>query len=470
MQGNLAAVLQCLQDWCSVPPMRDTDGTSHGTENTEQNTNQDSDENVQRDGRGSVRERFSNWRASRSATAQENAELIRREERRREAARNTERNKAARAALLSRYGSGTEQSAVRDEDLAPVPRGMRWIAVWIDRTIGALPLLAPLILSGYFTTHVFHGEGQPINIPLGFALIAAGALEGGVWKLVALLSKTMLEGDSTIGLRVSLGIYLGVISGMIYWHADWAARHAGLADGAMDNWNWVPAAGAALFSLLGVRIWMHSARFRYRVALREAGRVDKQAPKFAFLAWILTPVETAKALRHAVRYRIESPIEAVEDRRLWNASGKPRVWPVLEDDLILEDAERPVLPVPPLRVPSRTGSPSVPRPVSPAGPRPALTSTPKQMSSEGDLQDMEDVLKYAGHLLVVIEAFPQWKDGGVPSVRNIRDAIHAYRQSQEDGSEFKSMSVADKVQKALIKLRSHPHLVDVINASTTETN
>jgi hypothetical protein len=443
--------------------MDDMDGTSHGTENTEQDTEQD----VPKDKRPSVRQRFGEWRASRAMTAQENAEAARLAEHRKEEQRNMERNKAARAAALSRAASGNERGTTRDENLAPVPRPMRWFGVWADRTVGALPLLAPLILSGYFTTHVFHGTGQPINIPIGFALIAAAALEGGVWKLVALLSKTMLEGDSTIGLRVSLSIYLGVISGLIYWHADWVARAAGAENGAAHDWAWVPAAGAALFSLLGVRIWMHSARYQYRVALRDAGRVDKQAPKFAFLAWILTPMETPKALRHAVRYRIESPIEAVEDRRLWVVSGKPKVWPVLKDADSSEDAQRSQ---PPVHVPSRTSAPSVPsapRPVSSGSQRPALPAGPNHPSSEDELKDMEDVLKYAGHLLVVIEAFPHWRDGAVPSVRNIRDAIHAYRQNQEDGSEFRSMSVADKVQKALIKLREHPHLVDVINTDTT---
>jgi hypothetical protein len=443
--------------------MTDTDGTSHGTENTERDAEQDVPEN-----KGpSVRQRFSAWRASRAMTAQENAEAARLAEHRKEEERNMERNKAARAAALSRAASGTGRVAERDDVLAPVPRKMRWLAVWADRTVGALPLLAPLILSGYFTTHVFHGTGQPVNIPLGFALIAAGALEGGVWKLVALLSKTMLEGDSTVGLRASLAIYLSVISGLIYWHADWAARASGATNGALDGWAWVPAAGAALFSLLGVRIWMHSARFQYRVALREAGRVDKQAPKFAFLAWILTPVETPKALRHAVRYRIESPIEAVEDRRLWIASGRPRVWPVLKD---VEDTEDAIRTTASVSVPSRPGTVPAARPVSSPTQRPALPAVPNPPSSEDDLKDMEDVLKYAGHLLVVIEAFPDWRDGNVPSVRNIRDAIHAYRQSQEDGSEFRSMSVADKVQKSLMKLRNHPHLIDVINANTPGDN
>ncbi len=447
--------------------MSDTDGTSHGTQDTERDAEQDTE-------RPSVRERFATWRASRAMTAQENAEAARLAEHRKEEQRNMERNKAARAAALSRATSGGERGTARDEILAPVPRKMRWLGVWVDRTIGAMPLLAPLILSGYFTTHVFHGEGQPINIPLGVAILAAAALEGGVWKLVALLSKTMLEGDSTVGLRASLALYLGVISGLIYWHADWAARAKGFEHGALDGWGWVPAAGAALFSLLGVRIWMHSARFQYRVALREAGRVDKQAPKFAFLAWILTPIETPKALRHAVRYRIESPIEAVEDRRLWVASGKPRVWPVLE---YVEDKEDALRVPASVTVPQRSAATPAPRPAPPAvrplssaTERPALPSGANHPSSEDELKDMEDVLKYAGHLLVVIEAFPEWRDGGVPSVRNIRDAIHASRQSQEDGSEFKSMSVADKVQKALIKLRSHPHLVDVINANTPESN
>ena len=452
--------------------MSDEKRTSHGTEDAVQDT--EHLENTEH--RPSVRKRIADWRTSRAMTAHENAQAARLAEHRKEQERNAARDRAARAAAASRKAAENTSGTERDDLLAPVPRKMRWLAVWLDRTIGALPLLAPLILSGYFTTHVFYGEGQPINIPLGVAILAAGALEGGVWKLVALLSKTMLEGDSTVGLRASLAIYLSVISGLIYWHADWVARSQGADSGALDGWGWVPAAGAAIFSLLGVRIWMHSARFQYRVALREAGRVDKQAPKFAFLAWILTPVETPKALRHAVRYRIESPIEAVEDRRLWVAADKPRVWPVLEDteQSVPFRQEVPSRPVP-LTATVRTQTSPVPRPAVPRAERPALSSAPapaSPASSESAIDEMEDILKYAGHLLIVIDAFRGWENGPVPSVRNIRDAIHAYRQNQEDGGEFRSMSVADKVQKALIKLREHPHLVDIMNAQrgTEETS
>ncbi len=235
------------------------------------------------------------------------------------------RTRAAAVAAASRRDRTVEPVAETDADLAPVPRWLRWVGVWADRTIGTIPLAAPLLVSGAYTVQVF--TDAPLNAHLGLALLVTTALEGGVWKLARLYEKTLVDGDSTIALRLGIGVYLAIISGLIYWHAD------------VHGADWRPALGVAVMSTLGVFIWSRTARWQRRAELRARGRVDRQAPKFAALAWLLTPVETPKALRHAVKYRIESPVDALADRRLFVAAGKPAIWPPLEtgDEEATED-------------------------------------------------------------------------------------------------------------------------------------
>lgn len=226
--------------------------------------------------------------------------------------------KAPKTAPKQRPAGHTTET---EADIAPVPQRLRWLGIWLDRTFGAVPLAAPLVVSGYYTVQVFTGE--PINAPMAIALMATGALEGGLWKLSRLYEKTLVAGDSTIALRAGIGLYLAFISGLIYWHADHMAKLEGRED---IGWDWIPAAGVAAMCALGVFIWSRTARWMRRRELHAAGRVDKQAPKFASLAWVLTPIETPKALRHAVKWRIDSPLDAVTDRRLYRAAGRPVLW------------------------------------------------------------------------------------------------------------------------------------------------
>jgi hypothetical protein len=230
------------------------------------------------------------------------------------------------AAVLATYRPTGKPSRVVEspDDIAPMPRWMKVLGVWIDRTFGAIPLAAPLIVSGDYTMQVF--TAAPINAHPLVALAATCALEGGVWKLSRLYEKTLVAGDSTIALRAGIGVYLALISGLIYWHAG-----ATTSGNRLTAESTLPAVGVAVMSALGVYIWSRTARWARRRELHAMGRVDTQAPKFAAMAWVLCPVETPQALRHAVKYRIPSPVQAVESLRLFKASGRPAVWPPVAD-------------------------------------------------------------------------------------------------------------------------------------------
>lgn len=279
--------------------------------------------------------------AARTARLQRNTERLAAEQR--EADRRTA---ATRSALRARTTNRTTSGSGAREEIAPIPRRMVWVGIWLARTFGALPLVAPLIVSGWFTMNVFRAD--PIFAPDPIALLITLALEGGVFKLVKVYGDTLLEGDSTIGLRLGIGVYLAVISGLIYWHA-WhlaglAAEQHGLPAAAGHlGWGWLPAAGTALFSALGVFICGKDARFQHRVALRAADRVDRQAPKFSAWSWVLCPWETPWAFRHAVKFRLERPSAAVDDYRLWKEAGKPTIWPELDEADLgpIEVAEHP---------------------------------------------------------------------------------------------------------------------------------
>lgn len=427
--------------------------------------------------------RFAQWRAARAGTAEQRAA----EQRAARTALNAERDAAARAAFRARTASrtaGTVHTRTAEE-IAPVPQKMLWWGVWADRTVGAIPLLAPLIVSGYFTTQVFRGD--PIGAPLLVALVVTGALEGGVWRLARLYDRTLLEGDSTVGLRLGILGYLALISGLIYWHAWYHARQAAVAahlaaSQAKLGWSWIPAAGTAVMSILGVYIWGRAARFQHRVKLRQQGKIDAQAPKFAALSWLLCPIETPRALRHATKYRIVSPQEAVYDLRLFRAAGRPRIWPVLDG----EDTEHP-----PRNAPARPAASATER--TAAGPVPRTVSSPERAAvpfrgvphdgtehgtvhgtpavaehpepangtpaaaggvphGTGNTEhrdgtaDDPDVLRYADHILAIADAYPAWATNP-PSVRKATAAIHAAREAR--GDTFNSMSITQQVLKVM---------------------
>lgn len=393
----------------------------------------------------------------------------RRDERRRDALaeRTAERDAAYRSASQRRSAGRSSAHTVRTaEEIAPVPEWMRRTGVWLDRTLGAVPLIAPLGLSAWFTAHVF--IDAPISLPVWVALIATGALEGGAWKLSRIYEKTLLEGDSTISLRVGLGLYLGIISGLIYWHAWYQAGQT-----VYMGWNWIPAAACAVLSWLGIYIWGRSARYQHRVQLRRDGRIDRQAPKFAILSWLLTPLRTWHALRHAVIFRIDSPTTAVEDLRDYRAAGRPKVWPSVYAELVPRPQRDTMRDVPhgqtELAAPRLKAIPSVP------SRRPALGSVPRDDGTDGTGADSSDdsgtrddgtrddgtdpagvvdpeMLRLADHMLTVAAAFPDWQND-MPSVSKTVEAIAAARA--KDGDTFNSRSTAAKVINALKRVARH---------------
>lgn len=269
-------------------------------------------------------------RAERNPGLRENVAEARRNaaiaERQRNDAIRAEQQRAERSAIALRRTTRTRSARPTAEQIAPLPNWMRIVGVWFDRTFGALPLVAPLLVSGFFTSRVMTDD--PISAPLAVAIIITMALEGGVWKLAKLMERTLLEGDSTISLRMGIFGYLSLISGGIFGHAYYQAYDATAAGEPVQlTWgDWLPAAATALMSMLGVYIWSKDARFKHRVELRNMNLIDSQAPKFSVLAWLLLPLETGMAFRHAVRFRISSPKIAVADRRFWVAAGRPKVW------------------------------------------------------------------------------------------------------------------------------------------------
>ncbi len=280
---------------------------------------------------------FRAWRNRKRENAERSAEQRTAARQVRDAQRNADRQSAERArseartaAVHTRRG-GRAAPERRDADaLAPVPRWMRILGVWIGRTFGALPLIAPLVVSGSFTFAAFASEPLKANPVL--AGIVTLALEGGLYKLVTLESKTLLAGDSTIKIRMSITLWIAIISSVIFAHAVVvAATDKGLDLDKLQfgdlGWSWAPAVVSAAFSILGVSIYRHEANYEHRVALRAAGRIDNQAPKFALLSWLVCPWETPWAFRHAIKYRLDRPLDAINDYRYWKAADKPALWP-----------------------------------------------------------------------------------------------------------------------------------------------
>lgn len=471
-------------------------------------------------GRGPLA-RFNRWRATRARTAEEQAAEERAARQRRDAERDAEQARiaerqaaATRAAVRRRHATRTGSEVTREDEIAPVPVAMQWIGVWLGRTFGALPLVAPLIVSGYFTVQVF--TDKPITAPFIIALLVTLALEGGLFKLAKLYEATLLEGDSTIGIRVGIGVYLGLISGLIYWHAQHlaaTAQNVKLTEAAI-GWGWLPAAGTAAFSALGVFIWGKDARYRHRVRLREQEKIDKQAPKFSVLSWLLCPWETPWAFRHAVKHRLERPVDAVNDYRLWKAAGKPRIWPelgeadtgaysghpatVLTDGAITGNAGRPAGRTQEDALPTRTAR-TVPapaqRPALPAGtaadpyrtvPQDTAghgmgpdadgaavhhgTDTADTVRTAGDPEDvpLEDgtgdgwLLSFAPHILAITEAYPDWQRE-LPSVRKAKAAIDADWRRRGTAKGFNSTSTTQRVLDVMRGLADAPGIAEQLD-------
>jgi hypothetical protein len=282
---------------------------------------------------------------------------------------------ASQAAASRRKTQAARQETETAEDAAPIPQWMKWLGAWFDRSFGSSPLVAPLIVSGVFTMDV--GMSDPLKMSWIVAFAFTLGLEGSLWYLSRLYEQTRLEGDSTFSLRAGMiGIIL-LIAGLIGGHAVWEAMGSvpvlvdlPLTESKMPLEDAVPAIAVAVMSAIGTFVWSKRATFRHRVKLRQQNLIDPRAPKFSTWSWILDGPQTFGALRHAVRYRISSPVLAVEDRRLWIMSDRPKVWPVVEtvEEETPETSQSQRLKAVPARVVTETERPALSSPERPALP------------------------------------------------------------------------------------------------------
>jgi hypothetical protein len=279
--------------------------------------------------------RLTAHRASRAVSAETVAEQKRLLKLREQEETKRQQETASQAAASRRRQQAARQETETAEDVAPIPTWMKVVGAWFDRSFGSSPLVAPLIVSGVFTMGV--GMDAPLNMDWPVALAFTIGLEGSLWYLSRLYEQTRLEGDSTFSLRTGMiGIIL-LIAGLIGGHGVWKALGSQPimvdmigTDRQIPLEDAVPALAVAVMSAIGTFVWSKRATFRHRVKLRQQGLIDPRAPKFSTWSWILDGPQTFLALRHAVRYRISSPILAVEDRRLWVMSDRPKVWPAVE--------------------------------------------------------------------------------------------------------------------------------------------
>ena len=493
-------------------------GTSRAANGT-RDTRHDSERDTRPGLLSRIAARYAASRTARARTAEHQKELQAASRAARDATEQAVRDAAARTAAERKRASRTGQQDVpRAEDIAPIPNGMRKFGIWAERTIGELPLASPLIVSGYFTFKVFHDA--PLSAPWAIALLVTLGLEGGLWKLVRIRHRMLIDGYSVIGLTAGIGAYLAFISSLIFGHAYYLAWEASrkaagaditAADVAIDWKAWGPAAGVAVISAFGVFISSKDARYKARVEMARQELLDKRAAKFAVASWFWTPWETFWAFRHSIKYRIQSPVLAVDDWRLWKITGRPALWPApegfryVDGNLVADERDtghgtRDTVGGTPVQrtvrdngtlngtlngTPSRSvplaatehhgtrdttnatghhGTPPARPDTTPDAQHGTRDSNGTQDTPRDTLDALADDLRYAEHLLVVTETFKNWQTR-TPAVRAIRDAIHASRMATDGGS-FRSMDVASSVQKALVRLRDRPELLDAMKVET----
>lgn len=171
---------------------------------------------------------------------------------------------------------------------------------FIHDNIGVAPLLAPLIIAGYYqadlATHSF-GWHAPLN------LLFPVAIEGGAAWAAGNYHRRLVAGDSTLAARLGMLTYAVVSGVLLYWHA----RDTG-----------IPVASATAVGAMTVAalwIWTQRAKNAKRDILRDRGLIDGQVPRFSAARWALCPVETAKAFRFAVKYSYADPAAALSEYR-----------------------------------------------------------------------------------------------------------------------------------------------------------
>lgn len=282
---------------------------------------------------GALSSRVSDWRRSKAVSAETVAEQRRLRDERRRDEETAQREAANATARKGRKAAADRQDAASDDEVqAPIPVRMQVAGIWADRLVGSLVRLSPLLVSGSITMMV--GMEQPLDMDWPIALAFTLSLEGSLWHLGRLKEKFRLEGDGTFSLAMAIRSIIALIFALICGHAIWKANGSQPIDISVPGMqtkvplsDLVPAIAVAVMSAIGIFVWSKTADFKHRVKLRAQGRLDAAAPKFAVASWFFCPWETFWSLRHAIKYKLVSPLVAVEDWRLWKMVGKPAVWP-----------------------------------------------------------------------------------------------------------------------------------------------
>jgi hypothetical protein len=382
-------------------------------------------ETEQRDGKPSplrlLVSRFADHRASRAADAETAAEQRRLLKLREQQETARQQETASRTAASRRKAQAVRQETGAETEIAPVPLRMRIAGAWADRSIGSLQLAAPLIVSGWFTMDV--GMDDPLNMAMPVALFFTLSLEGSLWYLNRLREQFRLEGDSTFSLTAAIFGIITLIAALIGGHAIWKAAGSQAinidlpgTENTVPLEDVVPALAVALMSAIGTFVWAKKATFKHRVKLREQMLIDPRAPKFAAASWIWCFPTTFFSYHHAVKYRIQSPILAVEDWRLWKLSGRPAVWPLVETvEAELAETSQPQRLKP---VPSRVVAETV-RPALSSPERPALPSA--ETDAETPIVSGVSVSETAGDLVETVGRLH--RDEGL-SYKEIGERLH----------------------------------------------
>lgn len=278
-----------------------------------------------------------------------------------------------------------------------------WSAV--HDNIGVIPLLAPLLVAGYYQADLARTALQweypwVVLFPLSIEAGAAWAAGNYHRKLVA--------GDSTIGARMGMLAYAGSSGALLFWHAR--DTHRPLAT----------ALAVSGMTLAAMWIWTQRAKHAKRDVLRARGLVDKQVPRFSAPRWILCPVETARTFRWAVRHSVDDPAEALSRYR--------------DRD---QDTNSQDTPPPKTKATSRIRRKPTPEHQDP----PVLASIPSTPKA-GD-QDLLRALK---------DRYPSWQNMP-PSLNDIRAVLDEGKSSDEPrtgqtrASRFQQILIAESGQK-----------------------
>lgn len=163
-------------------------------------------------------------------------------------------------------------------------------------------LVAPLVASGFGLVAVGHDW---LGLGSWLGLLVPLTLDAAALSFAFLAWQATLD-DEPAGLeRLLVWVYAGASAGLNMWHSD-----------AIGGLHRAAFFGAA--SLTGALVWERVLHAIQRRQLRARGRIEKPAPRFRALRWLLFPVETAGAFRYAVGEEVSDPRTAIEAYRRRN--------------------------------------------------------------------------------------------------------------------------------------------------------